>query len=374
MSDDQNAETGFTPLTNRMWRGGDRFSSMGQIHDVNVTDGFDTSSDHSPHAYIEQTIMPEEAKALQNFVDWPYWAGKRLWTAEQGFTLLHRLDPKEFATIKRIPGRSQREDLYPFAATLAYELQELTNNAMEAGDLIFTAPPNFCELSPQDLFKKATLDPKHFLKWADGLAGHTIPPELRHLLATVEAPASVEQLTPKDTHIFRKENGNIWTIRMDGEKLQLKELAGFIFLREALRNPGKSMSFFDLFKALELRPGEEISIDGDAPATLDKQARLQCQAKIEDLEEERRERLLLNDMAGADRVTSEIEELTEQLLAGFTKKRGPNKKIGDAVRKKIKTSVDKILTSNPVIGQHFVENVSTEHLALTYRCATSWLT
>lgn len=373
MSDDHNDETGFTPLTDRMWRGGDRFSSMGQIHDLDLADELHISSGNSPHAYSEQTIMPDGVSELIDFVDWKYWAAKLLWTAEQGFTLCSRLDPKEFAAIQVIPGRSQKAGLYPFAATHAHELQQVTYLAMLNGDLIFTAPTNFNELSPQELFKKATLDPKYFLRWADGLEGCSIPPELRHLLTTVEASASVEQLTPQETHIFRKEKGNIWTIRMDGEKLRLKELAGFIYIREALRNPQKSMSFFDLFKALEIVDNGML-IDKDVHTTPDEKARQEYKQRLETLEGERKKCLIGEDEAGAERVEAQIDIFNIELTSKYSKKGGKNKRINAKVRKNIADAIQRIENTNAAMGHHFLEKLEMKNLALNYNAELVWKT
>jgi len=342
---------------------------------VNVQAATATATASRAHGVGHQPHESAECRdRLKGFVLWGRWTHKSLWTPEQGFTLIKDYDPDEFSQVKEIPNRTQSSELYPFGGTEAHVLQEATHDAVLLGKLEVFHLKDKRDLTPLELFKEAQVKSAAFLAWAVELPWFkSFDAELPAQLTAMLAPVATEKPAPDDAHIFRREPGDIWTIRMGDEMLQLKELAGFIYIREAIRNPGKSMSFIDLFKALDMPPDEKIIIDADAPATLDGKARTQYQARLEELKEKRAQCLALDDEAGADHVETEIDKITEQLLTGF-KKKTINKKIEDAVRKKIKSSLDKISLANPVIGQHFFDHMTMENLALMYRCATAWTT
>jgi hypothetical protein len=172
--------------------------------------------------------------------------------------------------------------------------------------------------------------------------------------------------------VFRRE-GDYWTVSWDGNLVRLKDAKGLHYIAYLLANPGRQVLAYELAAAGAANGDNRASIDpggvaanlGDAGVILDAKAREQYRNRIGELREELAEACHRNDTLRAARLRSELESLSDQIVAAVGLG-GRNRKAAShterarlMVTKAIKAAIAKIRAGNAPLGRSLATSIKT---------------
>ena len=184
--------------------------------------------------------------------------------------------------------------------------------------------------------------------------------------ALVEAP-------PQATFAPR---GDFWEISWAGETARLRYQRGFDCIQILLRHPNQDLHCRDLMTGSEagetnpldrasLQSGELGLADDDGLEIVDQQALVAYRARIEEAREELAEAESHHDLGRVQMLREEIEAILA-MVSGATGLGGRRRKTGSeverartAVRKRIKSALDRIRRDLPDLHAHLAANLNT---------------
>jgi tetratricopeptide (TPR) repeat protein len=238
--------------------------------------------------------------------------------------------------------RTRRLGLPPHLARVLYEHAQALSEAGRDRDQVSALLSEARALSVQ-------LGLTDLLRQIDTLPGGSPPPR---------RPAAVEpEAVP--SFVLRRE-GDFWTVTSDEGPLHLKDSRGLQTLHRLISHPDQEFHATDL--AAE---GEGWKDAGNAGEHLDREARDSYRARLEDLEEERREAEQFGDPVRARRAQEEIDFLAAELgravgLGGRDRKAGSaSERARVTVQKRLREAIRKIGAQAPTLGRHLTMTVQT---------------
>jgi enamine deaminase RidA (YjgF/YER057c/UK114 family) len=183
--------------------------------------------------------------------------------------------------------------------------------------------------------------------------------------------------------IFRSQ-GESWELVFQGKKILMHHTNGLSFIHHLLRNPNKEILAIDLYnlgrrpqisgtgKVMSKLSAEEMeemnqnpSGFTEGPELLDSAAKENYRQKFLDLKAELEEADANNDLGKKEALQKQIEALKEHISAVMGL-RGKNRKasgqLGNArsnVTQQINSSLKKINTHHPELGQHLTNTIKT---------------
>ena len=178
---------------------------------------------------------------------------------------------------------------------------------------------------------------------------------------------------------FQRE-GEYWTISFQSNTFRLKDAKGLHYLAYLLAHPGQRIHVYDLIEAVEgsaangkttiHHESEDLQIVreiGGAGLTIDGRARAEYRARLRDLQADLDEAERINDLGRSERLRIEIEIVGRELTASSglggraRAASGSAERARGAVRKRIRSMVEKIRVANPTLGRHLATTISTGH-------------
>lgn len=147
-------------------------------------------------------------------------------------------------------------------------------------------------------------------------------------------------------------SGNVWTIVADVE-IRLKDSRGLRILARLVGNPGREFHVTDL-----LAPPGEAGYVTDSGEVLDAAALSDYRRRLAALREREHEAREFNDLARAERISSEIEAIAQELsgavgLGGRARRAGStSEKARINVRQRLRDAIEKLGEQSPALGRH----------------------
>lgn len=201
--------------------------------------------------------------------------------------------------------------------------------------------------------------------------------ELTAMLAEAEAAAreTAEAMAPTETREANSltREGEYWAITFAGATTRLKDSKGLRYLAELVRSPGREFLALDLVatagaartnegaaRAAGLTPGRD-----NADEVLDAEAKARYRQRLEVLRDEIEEAESFNDPERAARAKEEMEFLARELaarvgLGGRARKASSaTDRARMSVTRALRTAIDRIAESNPVLGRHLEATIKT---------------
>ena len=191
-------------------------------------------------------------------------------------------------------------------------------------------------------------------------------------------------LTPEAGHqtpdaVFRPE-GEYWTVSFAGTTCRLKDVRGLHYIAYLLQHPHKEFHVITLISEHRVPSGEvagaysvqdpQLSPDhsegfSDAGEVLDPQARAAYKQRLSELREELAEAQEFHDLGRSERLTGEIDFLTQELaravgLGGRARRMGsPAERARVNITRAIKIALRKIDERHAMLGQHLAATIKT---------------
>jgi tetratricopeptide (TPR) repeat protein len=133
-------------------------------------------------------------------------------------------------------------------------------------------------------------------------------------LAAVPA-ATVRTAAAAPAAVFQQQ-GDVWTMGLDGQTVQLKDLLGFTYIAQLLRYPDREFHVLDLVSLVggATEEAENIDLGGDTGEVLDQRARSAYRQRLRDLQCELVEAEGDNDLGRMTQLRAEIDVLSDELL------------------------------------------------------------
>lgn len=171
------------------------------------------------------------------------------------------------------------------------------------------------------------------------------------------------------------QEGDHWIITFEDETTRLNDSKGLRYIAELIRAPGREFHVLDLVTILEPpEPGPRGTVDPE-PSTvpageavheaIDARAQVQYKRRLIELEEDLQEAESFNDTERASRIRAELDFIASELarsvgLGGRRRKEGSfAEKARLSVRKAIRTTIGKVMESNPELGKHLSTSIRT---------------
>jgi hypothetical protein len=190
---------------------------------------------------------------------------------------------------------------------------------------------------------------------------------------SVSAQRSPVAAPPKAAFLSR---GDFWEISWEGDTAQLRYQRGFDCLQILLSHPNQDLHCRELMTGAEagaanpldrasLQSGELGLADDDGLEIVDQQALVAYRARIEEAREELAEAESHHDLGRVQILREEIEAILA-MVSGATGLGGRRRKTGSdverartAVRKRIKSALDRIRRDLPDLHAHLAANLNT---------------
>ncbi|HEX7116426.1 MAG TPA: hypothetical protein VF193_14975, partial [Steroidobacter sp.] len=172
--------------------------------------------------------------------------------------------------------------------------------------------------------------------------------------AATPAPKQPPRGVPTVTYFSLRRDGEVWVGECEGQSFRLKDSRGLQILARLLAAPGEDIHVLDLIGATT-----EGAVDsGDAGELLDERARRQYRQRLTELREELDEAEGCNDLARAESIRQEMEQLAGELSRAFGLG-GRSRRAGSAierarvnVQRRLKHAVERIARECPAAGRH----------------------
>ncbi len=185
----------------------------------------------------------------------------------------------------------------------------------------------------------------------------------------VAAIQEAKPVPPFGKAIFRRE-GDSWILAYEGLNARAKDVRGFSFIAQLLRDPGRELHAVDLVHGSGAR--EQGAGKFGAPSQreggleiLDDAAKAAYRRRLTELRAELDEAEAFNDTGRAERARAEIEALTQQLAAAVGLG-GRDRAAGSAaerarstVAQRIKEALKRIAAVHPTLGEHLALRIKT---------------
>ena len=158
--------------------------------------------------------------------------------------------------------------------------------------------------------------------------------------------------------LLRRE-GDVWAIQLDGRTARVRDSRGMQHLAVLLTRPGAEVH------SLELAGAPEAVTSGAASPLLDQAARAAYKERLSDLASDLDEADRFNDPERSARIQAEIDALVDQLTSSTGlggKDRGTvtdAERARVAVRRAVKSALDRITEAHPALGAHLAATVRT---------------
>nr|MBX2874754.1 hypothetical protein [Saprospiraceae bacterium] len=174
-------------------------------------------------------------------------------------------------------------------------------------------------------------------------------------LGEIKRTPQLKIKTELDDHHFIKE-GELWTLRFDGQEVRLKEVKGYHDLVKLLAIPHQGIHCTDLMKATLIQKGE---------AVFDDKAKKSYQRRISVLQASIEEAELLQQSEQLELLRREYDQLLDHLsqsmgIGGRARKvSGSIEKARTAVTWRIRSAIKKISQVHPTLGKHLKNTIKT---------------
>jgi class 3 adenylate cyclase/tetratricopeptide (TPR) repeat protein len=185
----------------------------------------------------------------------------------------------------------------------------------------------------------------------------------------VAAIQEAQPVLPSGKAVFRRE-GDSWILAYEGLNARAKDVRGFSFIAQLLRDPGREFHAVDLVQGAGAK--ERGSGNSGAPSLrqggleiLDQPAKAAYRRRLVDLRAELNEAEEFNDAGRAERARAEIEVLTGQLTAAVGLGGRPRvtgsaaERARSTVTQRIKQALKKIAAVHRVLGEHLALRIKT---------------
>jgi tetratricopeptide (TPR) repeat protein len=175
--------------------------------------------------------------------------------------------------------------------------------------------------------------------------------------AQPEPPAIVATRAPK---LSLQREGDVWSIAWDRHTVRLRDSRGLSLLARLVEHAGHELHVLQL----AARGSEPMDI-GDAGPVLDAQAVQSYRRRLLDLRDELDDAEAITDVARADKLRTEMDQLTEQLAAavglGGRERRvgGAAERARTAVQKRVREAIRRIDDALPELGRHLDQTIRT---------------
>jgi TolB-like protein/tetratricopeptide (TPR) repeat protein len=161
---------------------------------------------------------------------------------------------------------------------------------------------------------------------------------------------------PGQGNTFKKRNG-LWHLAFEGATIQLPEVKGFFDLAHLLAAPGQEVHCTEM-------TGTPDSLS-DHDTAIDEKARQAYTQRIRDLHDEIVAAEKMNDLGRMERLSAEMDQLTEHLTKALGLGRrarplnAPAERARAAVTWRIRNAIKKINAAHPALGRHLAHAVRT---------------
>lgn len=201
--------------------------------------------------------------------------------------------------------------------------------------------------------------------------------ELTAMLAEAEAAAreTADAMGPAETREANSltREGEYWAVTFAGATSRLKDSKGLRYLAELVRSPGREFLALDLVATAgaartdkgAARAAGLAPVGDNAGEVLDAEAKASYRQRLEELRDEIEEAESFNDPERATRAKEEVEFLARELAAGVglggraRKASSATDRARMSVTRALRTAIDKIAESNPVLGRHLEVTIKT---------------
>lgn len=128
-------------------------------------------------------------------------------------------------------------------------------------------------------------------------------------------PAATIAAAPTPAAVFRQQ-GDVWTMELDGRRIQLKDLLGFTYLAQLLRYPDREFHVLDLVALVggTSEEAESIDLGGDTGEVLDQRARSAYRERLRELQSELVEAEEDHDLGRMTKLRAEVDVLSDELV------------------------------------------------------------
>lgn len=195
---------------------------------------------------------------------------------------------------------------------------------------------------------------KDMANLVDGLVLAGLDYRRRDRGAGKHKPPPASPLSEPNT--FKNENG-LWHMTYEDRSVQMQEVKGFHDLVRLLAAPGEEAHCLEMM-------GSPDSMSEDTPV-MDKKARDAYEERIRDLREEIREAGEMNDLGRTERLTAELDQLTDHITSSLGMGRRSRRLNTDteraraAVTWRIRSAIKKIGAAHPPLGHHLSNSIRT---------------
>jgi TolB-like protein len=151
--------------------------------------------------------------------------------------------------------------------------------------------------------------------------------------------------------------GGLWEITFDGHTVRMSEMKGFIDISRLLAVPENEIHCTELMGSTDSLSEPEF--------TLDEKARQAYETRIRELREEIGEAEAMNDLGRTEKLSAELDQLTDHLSRSLGLGRRPRKLGADADRARaavtwrIRNAIRKIESVHPSLANHFSHAIRT---------------
>ncbi|MHC4751505.1 MAG: tetratricopeptide repeat protein [Planctomycetota bacterium] len=169
-------------------------------------------------------------------------------------------------------------------------------------------------------------------------------------------PVSLLKTPPSRPNAFKKEN-KLWHMTFEGYTVRIPEVKGFLDLAQLLAKPGTELHCTELM-------GSSVSI-GDQELVMDEKARRSYERRIRELNEEITEAEEMNDLGRTEKLSAELDQLTDHLSKALgigkrtRKLNAPAERARAAVTWRIRSAIRKIEAAHPSLGRHLANSIRT---------------
>ena len=199
-----------------------------------------------------------------------------------------------------------------------------------------------------------------------------LPGVLRRTAAVAPAAESRPRARGAEARLARE--GEFWTIAYAGNTIRLRDVKGLRYIAFLLAAPGLDVHVLELFAAAEGSPGVGAGPSGDGlrsarPADLgpqlDRRAKEEYRARLEDLRSDLEEARQFADDERAARLEVEIDALVEELaraagLGGRDRPlSSPSERARVNVTKAIRTAIRMVEKQSPTLAEHLSASIRT---------------
>ncbi|MEO2167317.1 MAG: ATPase, partial [bacterium] len=170
--------------------------------------------------------------------------------------------------------------------------------------------------------------------------------------------------------------GDVWVLRWDHDEIRLRDQRGLAFLHILIQQAGTPVHALELMAVAEgtaqprrgraeVRRGDLSVDDGKGLEVIDEQSLAAYRSRLVDLQEELAEAEEFADLGRTETLRTEQEALLNELksatgLGGRRRRTGSDvERARTAVRKRIKSSLDRIRKDLPALHAHLKASIQT---------------